>query len=118
MGSYTNVWRWLSQYKLGGSRSAAQVKHFVMTSVLGSSARYSSLQEAARGLTAQAPEVDAESDAPDGDVGSSGDDTGSGSDRDGSSSDSNSEDSDDDDAPESDCASSPARKGRGTRGQA
>lgn len=39
MGSFSNVYNWLSHSVLGGSRTPAQVKYFVEKSLLGSSAR-------------------------------------------------------------------------------
>jgi hypothetical protein len=48
MGTYRNVFSWLSKYVLGGSRTPAQVKYFLEHSVLSSAILYGELL-AARG---------------------------------------------------------------------
>ena len=91
MGVHRNVYNWLSRSVLGGSRTPAQVKHYVENSVLGSTVRYNELCDMAaaakRGaggvLPAAASVVDNKTSADLGsDVSSDDDEAASGSDLD------------------------------------
>lgn len=43
MGAFTCAYRWIANSMLGGSRTPAQVKHFICVDIMGSGGQYAKL---------------------------------------------------------------------------